>query len=108
MAKDVLTRGKYPLPLNRETVAEDWAARGYSCGLFTDPPGREWRDFVHATNELVTVLDGRLEMTVGGASCIAEPGDEVFIPAGARHSATSLHGSQAHRRAPRSRPSSSS
>ncbi len=37
------------------------------------------------TNELVTVLDGKLKLTIGGEEIIAEPGDKVFIPQGVRH-----------------------
>ncbi len=59
--------------------------------LFTDPPGREWNDFVHDCNELVTVVEGRLEMTVAGETCAVAPGDEVFIPKGARHSVRNVH-----------------
>ena len=80
------TRHKFPLPLNRQNIAADWGARGYSCELFVDPPGREWKEFVHAANELVVVLDGTLKMTIGGEECIAQPGDEIFIPKGVCHS----------------------
>jgi quercetin dioxygenase-like cupin family protein len=86
-----VVKGKFSHPVDRAEVAADWRARGYSCELFVDPPGREWNDFVHGTNELVTVAEGRLEMTVGEARLIAEPGDEVFIPRGARHSVKNVH-----------------
>jgi quercetin dioxygenase-like cupin family protein len=39
----------------------------------------------------VTVAEGRLEVTVGGTSLVAEPGDEIFIPKGARHSVRNIH-----------------
>jgi hypothetical protein len=41
-------------------VTEDWAARGFSCDLWADPPGRAWEDFVHPTDEVVMVLALRL------------------------------------------------
>jgi mannose-6-phosphate isomerase-like protein (cupin superfamily) len=88
---EYVTRNKFPAPPDREAVARDWRARGYSCGLFTDPPGREWNDFVHDCNELVTVIEGALEMTVGGETCAVGPGDEVFIPRGALHSVRNPH-----------------
>jgi hypothetical protein len=88
---DVFVRGKFSRPVDRGAVAADWRMRGYSCDLFVDPPGREWNDFVHGTNELVTVAEGRLEMTVGTTRIIAEPGDEVFIPRGAVHSVKNVH-----------------
>ncbi len=91
MAGPYLTRARFRLPVDRAAVADDWGARGYSCDLFTDPPGREWRDFVHSTNELVTVVDGALGMTVAGESFTAGPGDEVFIPKGAEHSVKNVH-----------------
>ena len=91
MAETLLTRGRFAAPVDAGQVAADWRARGFDCRPFTDPPGREWNDFVHPTNELGTVLDGRLEMTVGERSLIVEPGDEVLIPAGARHSVRNLH-----------------
>ena len=72
-------------------MAADWRGRGYSCGRFVDPPGQCWDDFVHGCNELVTVVEGRLEMTVAGETVTVEVGDEVFIPKGARHSLRNIH-----------------
>ena len=82
---------KFPVPLTREEVSQSWSQRGYSCDLFIDPPGREWNDFVHSSNELVTVVEGKLRMTIEGGELIAEPGDEVFIPNGAYHSVKNIH-----------------
>jgi quercetin dioxygenase-like cupin family protein len=76
------------------TTMQSRAAKGStqtSCDLFVDPPGREWNDFVHARNELVTVAEGRLEVKVAGSRFVAEPGDEVFIPKGALHSVKNVH-----------------
>ena len=83
---ETVARAKFPPPIDRAAVAADWRRRGYSCDLFVDPPGRAWNDFVHATDELVTVVEGCLEMTIGGERLLARPGDEVFIPKGAVHS----------------------
>lgn len=83
--------GRFPVPVDQGLVAADWRDRGYSCGLFVDPPGREWNDFVHVTNELVTVVAGRMEVEIAGERFVAEPGDEVFIPRGANHSVRNLH-----------------
>jgi mannose-6-phosphate isomerase-like protein (cupin superfamily) len=91
-----LTRQKFPVPLNRDQVTQDWRRRGYSCGVFIDPPGRAWNDFVHATNELVTVMDGRLMLTIGGEEVIAEPGDEVFIPKGTLHTVKNISSATTH------------
>ena len=80
-----------PVPVDREAVARDWARRGYSCDLFVDPPGREWNGFVHATNELVVVAEGRLELIIGDETLAAEAGDEVFIPRHAVHSVRNIN-----------------
>lgn len=88
---DIVTRYKFTTPVDHDAVAADWRARGYSCGLFVDPPGQCWEDFVHAVDEVVTVIDGRLELEVAGAVVTAEPGDEVFIPAQALHSVRNIH-----------------
>ena len=42
--------------VNHEQVAANWASRGLSCDLWTDPPGQRWEDFRHATDELVIIL----------------------------------------------------
>ena len=36
----------------------------------------------NATNELVTVMIGKLRLIIGEEEILAEPGDEVFIPRG--------------------------
>lgn len=87
---DALTRNKFAPPVDADAVAEDWRRRGYSCHAFFDPPGRAWTDFVHATNELVTVVAGRLEVEVDGAPLLLEPGDEAFIPRDAIHTVRNI------------------
>jgi quercetin dioxygenase-like cupin family protein len=74
----------------RETIAADWASRGFGCDLWTDPPGQTWEDFTHATDELVTVLEGEMEFEVGGKLHHPKPGEELLIPAGKVHSARNI------------------
>jgi mannose-6-phosphate isomerase-like protein (cupin superfamily) len=73
---------------DRQQIAAQWADRGFSCDLWTDPPGQRWEDFTHATDELVTVLEGDMEFEVEGQVHHPGPGDELLIPAGAVHSKT--------------------
>ena len=70
---------KFASPVDHSAVAADWEKRGYSCNLFVDRPHQEWLGFVHSTNELVTVIDGSLKVTINGQTAILNPGDEVFI-----------------------------
>jgi len=82
----LIIRDKFPTPVKHNDVASNWKSRGYGCHTFSDPPDRVWNDFVHQTNELVTVVDGRLELTIGNQTVFIQPGDEIFIPRGATHS----------------------
>ena len=86
-----VTHNKFAVPIGRDVVSHSWRERGYSCDVFVDPPGREWNDFVHSTNELVTIIDGQLMLTIAGEELIIEPGDEVFIPKGVCHSVKNIH-----------------
>jgi mannose-6-phosphate isomerase-like protein (cupin superfamily) len=85
MTENLVTKGKFATPVNHDEVARDWALRGYGCHLFVDPPGQQWLGFVHPTNELVTVTEGLLEVSVDGQTVLLEPGDEVFIPKNGVH-----------------------
>jgi quercetin dioxygenase-like cupin family protein len=72
------------------TPERDWNARGFGCDLWIDPPGQRWEDFVHDVDELVMVAEGRVEFEIGGARQQPEPGVELLIPAGVRHSVRNL------------------
>jgi len=76
--------------LDRKKIAADWASRGFNCDLWTDPPGQRWEDFKHATDELVTVLEGEMEFEVAGEVHHPKIGDELVIPAGNIHSARNI------------------
>jgi len=80
----------------REQIAADWADRGFTCDLWTDPPGQRWEDFTHATDELVTVLEGDMEFEAQGQVHHPQPGEELLIPAGAVHSARNIGSMTAH------------
>jgi len=86
-----VARERFARPVSEAAVGRDWRARGFSCIRFTDPPGRAWNDFVHDTNELVTVVEGRLRFTIGTATVELGPGDEALIPRGVRHSVLNIH-----------------
>lgn len=73
------------IDVDRDAVAANWQARGFSCALWVDPPGQVWADFVHPTDELVVVMEGEVEIEIEGEAHRPLPGQEVYIPAGARH-----------------------
>ncbi len=74
-----------PIALDRQAVERSWAARGFSCDVWTDPPGQVWRDYVHDTDELLMLIDGEIEIRLGGKTLRPAVGDEVFIPAQVPH-----------------------
>jgi quercetin dioxygenase-like cupin family protein len=75
---------------DRNKIAAEWSARGFSCDVWTDPPGQRWEDFTHATDELVVVLEGQMEFEVAGQVHRPRVGEELLIPAGAVHSARNV------------------
>ncbi len=66
-------------------VESDWLSRGFSCEVWTDPPGQVWADFVHDVDELVMTIEGDVEFEFGGKTIRPRPGEELMIPAGASH-----------------------
>jgi mannose-6-phosphate isomerase-like protein (cupin superfamily) len=63
-----------------------WRSRGFSCDVWTDPPGRAWEDYTHAVDELVMVLEGDVEFEFSGKVVRPVVGEEILIPAGVLHS----------------------
>src|SRR5215475_749404 len=75
---------------DRSKITADWASRGFSCDLWTDPPGQRWEDFRGATDELIMVLEGKVEFEIAGKVHLPKVGEELLIPAGAIHSAGNI------------------
>ena len=76
--------------MDQEKIKKDWDSRGYSFGIFKDPPGKIWADFVHRTDELVVLAEGGIEIQIEGISQQPQIGDEVFIPAKAVHTVRNI------------------
>ena len=60
--------------MNPDQIKQDWNSRGYSFGVFRDPPGRVWADFVHRTDELVVLAKARSRWRLQARLC--DPGLE--------------------------------
>lgn len=76
--------------MNQQNVEGNWQSRGFSCDMWIDSPGQRWEDFVHTTDELVMVVQGLVEFEVEGEIFHPQPGVELLIPAGARHSVRNI------------------
>lgn len=72
--------------VNVENIKRDWQSRGFSCDVFTDPPGQKWEDFTHDVDELFMVMDGDVEVEITGKISRPKVGEEILIPARALHS----------------------
>ena len=77
-------------------VRADWRSRGFSCEVWTDPPGQVWADFVHDVDELVMTIDGNVEFEFGGKAYRPTPGEELVIPAGALHTVRNVGSTISH------------
>ena len=67
--------------MNPDLIKQNWHSRGYSFGVFRDPPGQVWADFVHQTDELVVLAEGEIEVEIEGKAERFQIGEMVFIPA---------------------------
>ncbi|MFZ5557548.1 MAG: cupin domain-containing protein [Pseudomonadota bacterium] len=71
-------------------VAAAWSARGFGFGVWEDPPGQVWSDYVHDVDELVMLAEGAIEISFGGRTLRPAAGEEVLIPAGASHTVVNV------------------
>ncbi|KMP10505.1 cupin domain-containing protein [Candidatus Nitromaritima sp. SCGC AAA799-A02] len=78
--------------MDLKRIESDWHERGFSCDLWTDPPGQIWEDFVHSVDELLMVVEGTLEIEMQGKLLNPEIGEEIFIPADVVHSVRNVGG----------------
>ncbi len=92
---DTFQKSAYSTPVNSEQVEREWRANGFTFGMFRDPPGQEWNDFVHDTDEYVVVAEGELQIRVGEEMATCTAGDLVWIPRHVLHSLKTIsdHGS---------------
>ena len=86
----VFETAAWPLPIDFSAVEQRWQREGFSFGVFRDPPGQQWHDFMHRSDEYVLVAEGSLRIDVGDESATCEPGDLVRIPRGVPHSLETL------------------
>jgi quercetin dioxygenase-like cupin family protein len=82
-------------PVCIDAVLKDWEARGYSGGVWTDPPGQKWENFCHDVDELLMVVTGEIELEMDGETRLLRPGEEATIAARAVHSVRNSGDSEA-------------
>jgi quercetin dioxygenase-like cupin family protein len=95
-ASMVTEREKKERVVDREAIRLRWHSRGFSCDVWTDPPGQAWEEYTHAVDELVMVLEGDVEFEISGKVFRPAIGKELLIPAHALHSVRNIGGSTSH------------
>jgi uncharacterized cupin superfamily protein len=71
--------------MDDSTIKANWQRRGFSCGIWLDPPGQVWADYVHDADELVMLIEGEMELSFQGKTIRPRIGEEILIPAWATH-----------------------
>ena len=82
----VANNGPSSCMVDVNSVRSNWRSRGFSCDIWTDPPGQTWEDYTHTADEVVMTMDGDVEFEIDGKVLRPSVGEELFIPAGIVHS----------------------
>ncbi len=73
-----------------EEIQKDWLKRGFSGGLWVDPLGQVWENYIHDADELFMVVSGDVELEMKGKKVHLKTGEEVLIPARVCHSVRNI------------------
>lgn len=82
--------------IDADKISADWKRRGFSFGIWTDPPGQVWEGYVHDVDELFMLKDGKVELEMQSKKFHPKPGEEILIPAKAVHSVRNLGTAASH------------
>jgi mannose-6-phosphate isomerase-like protein (cupin superfamily) len=72
--------------MNLEQIEKSWKSRGFSFGIWVDPAGQRWDDYIHDVDELFMVIEGDVELEMKGRKLKPKAGEEILIPAKVCHS----------------------
>ena len=76
--------------MDLEKIEDDWRGRGFGFGIWIDPPGQVWENYVHEVDELLMVVSGGVELEMKGKARKLKIGEEVLIPAKIVHSVRNI------------------
>ena len=71
--------------MDYSTIKANWQKRGFNCGIWLDPLGQIWADYVHDTDELIMLVEGEMELSFQGKIVRPRIGEEILIPALVSH-----------------------
>jgi len=81
--------------IDRSIIAKNWHARGFSCGVWIDHAGREWRAVTQDMEEIFMAMSGELELEIAGERIQPSVGEEIHIPSGALYTIRNIGGTTA-------------
>ncbi len=73
-----------------ENISEEWLKRGFTCGLWIDPPGQRWENYKHKEDELFMLIEGEIELEIMGELIYPKIHEVIFIPAHKVHSVRNI------------------
>ena len=76
--------------IDERKIQENWNSRGFSFGVFEDPPGQVWKDFSHKVDELLVLAKGKIEVQIEGVSLQPVIGEEILIPKNSIHTVINI------------------
>lgn len=74
-------------PLSEQAMRRKLEQLGYDVSRYVYPAGTRFPGHTHGVDKIDGVLAGRFRMTLGAETVVLEPGDCLFVPRGAIHSA---------------------
>src|SRR5437868_11162980 len=74
-------------PLTEAALRDKLEERGYVVNRYVYPPGTVFRTHTHDREKIDAVLSGQFRITTVKGSIVLGPGDYIYVPPGAPHSA---------------------
>lgn len=71
-------------------IQQNWFHRGFSFGIWEDPPEQVWENFTHDVDELLMLTEGAIEISMRGKQIRPHIGQEILIPAGVSHTVRNI------------------
>ena len=71
-------------------IEENWNHRGFSFGIWNDPPGQVWENYIHDVDELFMMVSGDILLEMKGKVLHLKAGEEVLIPAKVTHTVRNI------------------
>jgi len=68
-----------------DKIVDRWKKKEFTCEIWTSSPGEGWADPGHEADEVFVLLEGEMEISVGGKKHRPQIGEEFLVPAKESH-----------------------